>query len=76
MKPMADTEIHRSFGRVEGKIDLILAQNSAHERRLDALDTRISKVEGRLMYGAGAIAVLSSLFAVLVKPLLTKLFGW
>ena len=61
---MTDAEtghINRSLGRVEGKIDLILTEIQAMNKRHDDLEGRVVKVEHKQWWAAGAGAAVVAL---------------
>lgn len=51
-----DTELHRDFGRLEGKVDSIVETATRIESRLSAQDERITSLEQRQWYITGAAA--------------------
>lgn len=54
-----DTELHRDFGRLEGKVDSIAETAQRIEARLSAQDERISLLEKRQWYVTGAAAAVA-----------------
>lgn len=58
MLEMSD-EIQRSLGRVEGKLDSVI-------EKLDPIDRRLSKVEAKQHWFAGAGAAIGALIGLLV----------
>jgi hypothetical protein len=77
----ASAEIQRSLGRVEGKLDLLLAalkernardetRHAAHDERHDGHDARLRKVENRQYWLSGAGAALGSLVTAVVSRFL------
>jgi hypothetical protein len=74
-------EIQRSLGRVEGKVDLLLAElkernarddarHAAHDERHAGQDARLRKVENRQYWLSGGGAVLGSLVTAVVSRFL------
>lgn len=70
----------RAFGRMEGKLDLILNMQAAQKETTDGLsakldkhDARLTVVESRITKWGGALAILLGLFALYGKPVLIKL---
>lgn len=71
-----DTEVHRALGRIEGKMDGLIAFSKQHtdrmdgqdtrmdkqDERIDATDARVSKIENKLMF-YGGIAAATVFFA-------------
>lgn len=57
------TEIHRSVGRIEGKLDTFINQMAEHDKRTTELEVRTRKVENRQHWYAGAGAVVGGLVA-------------
>lgn len=55
-------ELHRSVGRIEGKIDTFIAQMKVQDDRTVALDERTRKVEGRQYWYSGVSTVLGMIF--------------
>jgi len=57
---MDDNEIQHSLGRVEGKLDSLIAEIKTHSEDDKAnftnLDTRIQKVEKKIYYASGFAA--------------------
>ncbi|WP_319413863.1 hypothetical protein [uncultured Cohaesibacter sp.] len=63
-----ENALHRALGRIEGKQDLILTNvdrltkdHAALRDSVDILDGRVTKVEKKLVWWAGAFATVSSL---------------
>ena len=48
MGDVNSNELHLLLGRVEGKIDMVLGQQSVHSARIDAQDKRLTDFEARL----------------------------
>ena len=51
-------EIHRSIGRVEGKLDALIASVKASNDNHDGLETRVRKVEHKQYWFSGAASVI------------------
>jgi hypothetical protein len=68
---MAETDLHRAVGRVEGKldsvIDMLTAGNARHDARHDGFDKRVAAVEKRQAWYSGAAAAVGAIVAYLVK---------
>lgn len=71
---MESTELHRSVGRIEGKLDTFIAQMKVQDERTSALEVRqdartaklegrVGKVENRQHWYAGAGAIVGGLLA-------------
>jgi hypothetical protein len=53
----------RDLGRVEGKLDMVLERLAAIDARHAALEPRVRKLEGKLLYFSGAAVSLAVLLA-------------
>lgn len=53
------TEIHRSLGRVEGKLDAALERMEGHEERIDKHQEEIDALKGSHRWAAGWAAGIS-----------------
>lgn len=62
----------RDLGRVEGKLDMVLDRLKAIDERHAALEPRVGKLEGKLLYFSGAAV---SLAFLLGKVDFTKLIA-
>jgi len=51
-------ELHRDIGRIEGKIDSILANQDEFRYTFEKHDSRLNKLEGSQMKAMGAFGVL------------------
>lgn len=79
---MTDTDaLSRSLGRIEGKQDLLLFHidglTKAHEslkNEVAGIDKRVSKVENRVTYWAGGLAVITAL-VVYFRDKITGVFS-
>ncbi len=60
---MNDDDIRYALGRLEGKVDAILANQSILTNRLDEHDKRIGNLEMYKAWQLGASAVVASLVA-------------
>jgi hypothetical protein len=49
----------RDLGRVEGKLDMVLERLDAIDARHSALEPRVRKLEGKLLYFSGAAMALA-----------------
>lgn len=77
-----ENELMRVIGRIEGKIDGIISQHSSlHTEHKDLkmlvskLEHRLQQVENRLYLYAGAVAVLSPVAYMVLKPVIDKMVG-
>jgi hypothetical protein len=56
-------EIHRSLGRLEGKLDILITEIKQHfeddKKNFSSIDTRIQKVEKKIYYASGFVAALA-----------------
>jgi hypothetical protein len=68
---MAETDLHRAVGRIEGKldsvIDMLTAANARHDARHDGFDKRVGAVENKQAWYSGAAATVGAIVAILVK---------
>lgn len=65
---MADrSELHRTVGRIEGKLDTFIAQMKAHDDRTTDLEVRTRKLEARQHWYAGAAATVGAFIAYFTK---------
>ena len=55
------TEIHRSLGQIEGKLDSLSARFDAHDVAAGRVEARVRVVEGRQHWYSGAMGVLGAL---------------
>lgn len=63
-----DPTVHRLLGSIEAKVDILLLNSAAHEKRL-------SSVEHRQWTVAGAVAVFVAIAAPKFREYLGPLFG-
>jgi Ser/Thr protein kinase RdoA (MazF antagonist) len=54
------TEIHRSVGRIEGKLDALAERFEAHDTAAGQVEARVRTVENRQHWYSGAGAVLGA----------------
>jgi hypothetical protein len=54
-------EIHRSVGRIEGKLDALSERFEAHDIAAGRVEARVRTVEGRLHWYSGAMGVLGAI---------------
>ena len=59
-------EIQRSLGRVEGKLDTLIAQQTVQDDRATELEIRMRKVESKQHLYAGVAAAVGSIIAYLL----------
>lgn len=59
-----DTDtLQRDLGRVEGKLDSVIELLKGNEAKHAELETRVRKVEGKVVYFSGAALAVGVLFA-------------
>lgn len=82
MSPQSDNELMRVIGRIEGKIDGMISQHQTlHSEHKDLktlvakLEYRIQQVENRLYLYAGAVAVMSPVAYMMLKPVIDRMVG-
>lgn len=71
---MADSdEVMQAIGQLQGKMDLVITNQTQHSTKLDAMDKRIGKVETRAAlngaYTGGFVAVGISLLVAGAKEI-------
>jgi hypothetical protein len=57
-------ELHRSIGRLEGKIDHVLNNQSSFKETFDTHDQRLRHLEGWHYKSLGVIAAISFFFSI------------
>ncbi len=63
---MSDTE--RLLGEIKGKLDMVITKQEEHGTKIDRIDSRLHKVEGKsAAFGAGAGALVSVGLAILIE---------
>ncbi len=69
MTPEMEMEIHKSLGSIGATLIRIEENLQDHKKltkvEMDLLATRVRQVEGKINWGAGAVAVLGTLAAVI-----------
>lgn len=63
------TDFLQAFGRLEGKVDHLLRLEQARVKREDAMDRRVRSLENWRAWMIGALALLGTLYAALLKLL-------
>lgn len=58
---MSESEIQRSLGRIEGKVDSLIARQDAKDRRDEDRDNRIQSIERRQWWLSGVAAAIGGL---------------
>lgn len=53
------SDVQRSLGRIEGKLDQVLTRININESRLNAQEVRLGAVEKKTWWAAGAVSVFS-----------------
>jgi hypothetical protein len=75
-----DPQLYTAVGRLEGKIDLLLSNQTRHDKRLDEQDARIAALETTnstrkgFFRGAHWLAVATSSVIAFAAPYLKGLF--
>lgn len=57
-----------TLGQVDGKLDLLVKQAGIQDDRIEKVSNRVSKVEAKQHWYAGAAAVVASIAAWIFKP--------
>lgn len=61
-----DTE--RLLGEIKGKLEMVITNQETHDAKLDSMNGRLHKVEGKsAAFGAGAGALVSVGLAILIE---------
>jgi hypothetical protein len=68
-------ELHRSLGRLEGKLDQVLGNQESFRQKFDAHDNRLRHLEGQGMKAIGVITGITVAFNVVIEGLKHKFFG-
>jgi hypothetical protein len=68
-------ELHRSLGRLEGKLDQVLGNQESFRQKFDAHDNRLRHLEGQSMKALGIITGVTVAFNIIIDGLKHKLFG-
>lgn len=72
-------DLHRSLGRLEGKLDLILTQMASHfvedKAMFSNIDRRLMTIERKVWGFTGIAAMLASGAAIITSFLVNKVFG-
>ncbi len=64
---MAETDLHRAVGRIEGKLDSVIDMLTTGNARHDGFDKRVAAVEKKQAWYSGAAAAVGAIAAYLVK---------
>ena len=51
-----DYDLNRDLGRVEGKLDALILQLTEHIKKDEAAWTKMTELEGKMMWAAGIMA--------------------
>ena len=62
-----DTEILIALGRLEGKVDALIARQAIHDEELDRHDKRLRDLEQSRAWILGAAAVIGAVAAFIVN---------
>ena len=62
-----NSELHRTLGRLEGKQDLILQNQSNIHKMLDRHEEEIKKINGKIFWFSGAVASIIVIAANAIK---------
>lgn len=58
---MSESELQRTVGRIEGKLDTFIAQMATHDERTTRLEVRAGKIENRQHWYSGVGATIGLL---------------
>ena len=61
------SELHRTVGRIEGKLDTFIAQMGTQDTRTTDLEVRTRKLEGRQHWYTGVAAAVGAFIAYFTK---------
>jgi hypothetical protein len=67
-----NTELHRSVGRIEGKLDTFIQQMKTQDERGTDLEVRTRKLESRQSWTSGASAILGIIFGSFTQHFFIK----
>ena len=63
---MSDTE--RLLGEIDGKLQMVIDNQKKHDEKIDGIDSRLHRVEGKsAAFGAGAGALVSVGLAIFIE---------
>ena len=62
-------DVQRSLGRIEGKLDALNQTMASYSQRADKTESRVSKIENRQYWYAGASAVLGTIVGFFLNPI-------
>jgi len=68
-------ELHRSLGRLEGKLDQVLGNQETFRHKFDSHDNRLRHLEGQGMKAMGVITGITVALNVMIEGLRHKIFG-
>lgn len=57
-------ELHRSLGRVEGKLDSLIESFGGQDKRHEELDRRVGRVEQRQHWYSGAATIIGAIIGI------------
>lgn len=72
MPLMSDSELQRTLGGIEAKLDELLRRAGEHDTDSEALTVRITSLEMWRSYITGAVAILVIVFGYVFKVLAAK----
>lgn len=75
MTDEAEAGIQRTLGRIEGKLDGILATQTAHSLRANDVEKRVQAVETKLNWYSGAVAAFAGLITFFGDKIRAIFFG-
>lgn len=69
-----NTELERALGRIEGKLDMIVASQALQNKRLDNLDDRLRVVERQAAVTGAISGGIASIGTAIAVELLKRAF--
>lgn len=74
MAENSNTELHRVLGRMEGKLDGVLASVAGLHKDHEKLESRVHSLESRVYGYAGGVAILAAIAVAFLRPIVEKLW--
>jgi len=75
MEVKVDNEILMALGRLEGKVDALIARQAIHDEELDRHDKRIRDLEQSRSWLLGGAAVVGAVAAFIINMIGGKIDG-
>lgn len=75
MTEETEAGIQRTLGRIEGKLDGILATQVTQQNRADDAEKRIQAVEAKVHWYSGTVAIIAAVFTFFGDKIRAAIFG-